>query len=218
MALMIGGVPERLLGVRSRGLSGRVALQEGAAGFESSLEQDLIELLDFDSRVSELLVQPFSLYHEEDGKKRRYTPDVRATFIGDRPEVVVYEVKYQEELRADWAKLRARFGAAYRHCRQNGWRFKVLTEKHIRTPYLGNVKFLRRFFRLPEQELISGQLFYTLKATGPTTVQALLSATYQSSESRLRAIPTLWKMVADGRVGCDLTVTLTMASTIWMES
>lgn len=80
------------------------------------------------------------------------------------------------------------------------------------------MKFLRRFHRLPEQELISGQLLYTLKATGPTTVQALLSATYQASESRLRAIPALWKMVADGRVGCDLTVPLTMASTIWMES
>ena len=218
MALMASGTPERLLGVRSRGLSGRVSLQEGAAGFESSLEQDLIELLDFDPRVTELLVQPFSLYHEEDGKRRRYTPDVRATFVGGRPEVVVYEVKFQEELREDWAKFRARFGAAYRHCRQNGWRFKVLTEKHIRTPYLGNVKFLRRFHRLPEQELISGQLLYTLKATGPTTVQALLSATYQASESRLRAIPALWKMVADGRVGCDLTVPLTMASTIWMES
>lgn len=217
MALVDSGKPERLVGVRSRGLSGRVALEQGSAGFESSLEQDLIELLDFDPRVSELLVQPFSIYHEEGGRERRYTPDVRATFIGDRNEVVVYEVKYQEELRKDWAKFRARFGAAYRHCRKNGWRFKLVTEKHIRTPYLSNVKFLRRFLRLSEQELISGQLLYALKATGPTTAQALLSATYQTSDSRLRAIPVLWKMVADGRMGCDLTVSLTMASTIWME-
>ncbi len=218
MALMDSSIPARLVGVRSRGLSGRVALDQGSAGFESSLEQDLIELLDFDPRVSELLTQPFSIYHQEDGRRRRYTPDLRATFFGDLPEVIVYEVKYQDELRADWKRLRARFGAAYRHCRQNGWRFKVLTEKHIRTPYLGNVKFLRRFIRLPEQELISGQLLYALKATGPTTVQALLSAAYMSSEARLRAIPVLWKMVADRRLGCDLNVPLTMSSTIWMES
>lgn len=218
MALLDGSAPQRLVGVRTRGLSGRVALEQGSAGFESSLEQDLIELLDFDPRVSELLVQPFSLYHEENGRRRRYTPDVQATYAGGRPEVVVYEVKYQEELRRDWAKFRARFGAAYRHCRSNGWRFKVVTEKHIRTPYLRNVKFLRRYLRTSEKELIAGQLLYSFKATGPTTAQALLSATYQSSESRLRAIPVLWKMIADGRVGCDLNVPLTMASIVWTES
>lgn len=216
MALMASGRPQRLVGVRSRGLSGKVALEDGAAAFESTLEQDLIELLDFDPRVSEILVQPFSLHHEEQGSRRRYTPDVRATYAAPVAEVVVYEVKYQDELRRNWAKYRARFGAAYRFCRQNGWRFKVMTEKHIRTSYLVNVKFLRRFLRLAEQELITGQLLYTLKALGPTTPQALLAATYMSSESRLRAIPMLWKMIGDGRVGCDLNERLTMNSTIWM--
>lgn len=216
MALMASERPQRLLGVRSRGLSGKVALEDGAAAFESTLEQDLIELLDFDPRVSEILVQPFSLHHDEEGVRRRYTPDVRATYLAPGAEVVVYEVKYQEELRRNWARYRARFGAAYRFCRQNGWRFKVVTDKHIRTPYLANVKFLRRFFRIAEQELIAGQLHFTLKALGPTTPQALLAATYMSSESRLRAIPMLWKMVGDGRVGCELNEPLTMNSTIWM--
>jgi len=216
MAIMASDKPQRLVGVRSRGLSGKIALEDGAAAFESTLEQDLIELLDFDPRVSEILVQPFSLHHEEDGARRRYTPDVRATFVAPSAEVVVYEVKYQEDLRENWRKYRARFGAAYRFCRQNGWRFKVMTEKHIRTPFLANVKFLRRFLRLAEQELTTGQLLYTLKAVGPTTPQALLAATYMSSESRLRSIPMLWKMVGDGRVGCDLNEPLTMASTIWM--
>lgn len=218
MALMASDKPARLVGVRSRGLSGRIALEDGAAAFESTLEQDLLELLDFDSRVSEVLVQPFTLYHVEDGRRRPYTPDVRATYVGVGAEVVVYEVKYQEELRKNWAKYRARFGAAYSYCRENGWRFKVITEKHIRTPYLANVKFLRRFHRLPDQALISGQLLYTLRALGPTTAQALLAATYMSTESRLRAIPTLWKMIGDGRITTELGEPLTMASAIWMES
>ncbi len=218
MALMASDKPARLVGVRSRGLSGRIALEDGAAAFESTLEQDLLELLDFDARVSEVLVQPFTIFHVENGRRRPYTPDVRATYIGVGGEVVVYEVKYQEDLRKNWAKYRARFGAAYRYCRDNGWRFKLMTERHIRTPYLANVKFLRRFLRLPEQELISGQLLYTLRALGPTTAQALLAATYMSADSRLRAIPTLWKLVGDGRIAAELGEPMTMASVIWMDS
>lgn len=190
----------------------------GSAAFESSLEQDLLEILDFDSSVSEVLVQPFSIHHLQDGKRRRYTPDVRAIYLhpAQPQEVVVYEVKYQEELRRDWAQLRPRFGAAYRYCRHQGWRFKVVNEKHIRTPYLTNVKFLRRFMRAAEQPLIAEQLLYTLRAVGPTTPQALLAAAYWSTQPRLLAIPVLWQMIGDGRLKCDLSVPLTMTSPIWM--
>lgn len=218
MAQLASKKPERLVGVRSRGLSGAVAMSGGAAAFESSLEQDFLELLDFDANVSEVQVQPFSIYHEENGRRRRYTPDVRATYLRpERQEVVVYEVKYQDELRQDWSKFRPRFAAAYRHCREQGWRFKVVNEKHIRTQYLANVKFLRRFMRLSEQPLIVGQLLYTLKALGPTTPQALLAAAYWSNQPRLLAIPVLWKLIGEGSLGCDLNSPLTMASPIWMN-
>lgn len=191
----------------------------GAAGFESSLERDFLELVDFDRSVAEVQVQPFSIYHLENGARRRYTPDFRVSYVGaDRLKVVVYEVKPGDELRQNWSKYRVRFGAAYRHCRARDWNFKVVSEKHIRTPKLANVCFLRRYMRLNSQPVIEEQLLYTMAALGPTTPQALLAAAYWSNQPRLMALPVLWQMVGDNRIGCDLSLPLTMASRIWIEA
>lgn len=69
------------------------------------------------------------------------------TFIGPSREAsdtrhVLYEVKYREELRRDWAKLRPRFRAAHRFARGHGWKFRLITDYEIRTPLLWNAKFL----------------------------------------------------------------------------
>ena len=48
---------------------------------------------------------------------------------------VVFEVKPIDKLRADWVSLRPGFKAAVAHCRLRDWQFKIVTERHIRTPY-----------------------------------------------------------------------------------
>ncbi|OQP76458.1 hypothetical protein IA54_009220, partial [Xanthomonas phaseoli pv. syngonii LMG 9055] len=185
--------------------------------FESSLERDWLLALDFDPRVQAIQVQPFSLHYEHRGATRRYTPDVRADYrLESGMATVVYEVKPSEELRLNWSAYRPRFKAAVRYCRDHGWRFKLVTERHIRTALLDNARFLRRYRALPEQDLYMQQLLYTLRALGTTTPQALLAAAYWAEESRMAALPMLWKLIATGRLGADLHVPLTMSAPIWL--
>ncbi|QBN85509.1 heteromeric transposase endonuclease subunit TnsA [Xanthomonas oryzae pv. oryzae] len=189
----------------------------GVAAFESSLERDWLLALDFDPRVQAIQVQPFSLHYQHEGVTRRYTPDVRADYrLESGMATVVYEVKPSEELRLNWSTYRPRFKAAVRHCRDHGWRFKIVTERHIRTALLDNASFLRRYRALPEQDLYVQQLLYTLRALGTTTPQALLAAAYWAEESRMAALPMLWKLIATGRLGADLHVPLTMSAPIWL--
>ncbi|WP_372375662.1 TnsA endonuclease N-terminal domain-containing protein [Xanthomonas axonopodis pv. cajani] len=189
----------------------------GVAAFESSLERDWLLALDFDPRVQAIQVQPFSLHYEHRGATRRYTPDVRADYrLESGMATVVYEVKPSEELRLNWSAYRPRFKAAVRYCRDHGWRFKLVTERHIRTELLDNARFLRRYRALPEQDLYVQQLLYTLRALGTTTPQALLAAAYWAEESRMAALPMLWKLIATGRLGADLHVPLTMSAPIWL--
>jgi hypothetical protein len=190
----------------------------GAAAFESSLERDWLLALDFDLRVQAIQVQPFSLHYEHRGATRRYTPDVRADYrLESGIATVVYEVKPSEELRLNWSAYRPRFKAAVRYCRDHGWRFKLVTERHIRTALLDNARFLRRYRALPEQDLCVQQLLYTLRALGTTTPQALLAAAYWAEEPRMAALPMLWKLIATGRLGADLQVPLTMSAPIWLS-
>jgi hypothetical protein len=218
MARLSSDAPARPLRVSSRALTGKVSLAEGSAAFESSLERDLLELLDFDARVLEIKVQPFSIHYPVGSDLRRYTPDVCAIYGPEAdPRTVVYEVKPAQELKTRWHEYRPRFKAAVGFCREHGWRFKIVTEKQIRTPRLDNARFLRRYRRLLPEPKLAEQLRYTLTALGPTTPQALLSAAYWSQETRMRALPVLWQLVLLGEIGTDLSAPLTMRTSIWLE-
>lgn len=213
--------PVRSIGMNYRSLTGKVVLERGhVAGFESSLERDWLICLDFDPDVEAILEQPFSLNYQLDGREFRYTPDVLAQYRerGGRVPVVVFEVKPYDELRLEFAKYRQRFKQMIRYCRDREWRFKIVTERDIRTPYLDNAKFLRKYRRLATQELYKEQLLYSLKALGPTTPQALLAMAYLHVEKRMAALPELWRMVARREVNAELEKPLTMHSTIWLRT
>jgi hypothetical protein len=173
--------------------------------------------LDFDWRVVRLQEQPYTLNYVHDGKERRYTPDVLAVFDDHRSEwTVVYEVKSREELLQNWHTLRPRFKAAVRDCRSKGWRFRIVTERDIRTPYVQNIKFLRRFRDLPELPMHQQALLYTLPVLGTTTPQALLAATWWEEEKRLVALSELWRLVATRKIAVSLLEPLSMATPIWL--
>lgn len=216
MTRLIDITPRRRVGTSRRALTGRVALGQGkSAEFESSLERDWLEQLDFLPEVSALQVQPFTLEYEVEGQRRRYTPDVAVIWGHDaQARTVVYEVKPAEELRAGWARYRPRFVAATRYCRERGWRFKVVNERHIRTPRLENFRFLRRYLRLQPDLGVRLHLLSTLRTVGPTTIRGLLTAGYWSAENQARALPYLWKLIADFEVRVSLDEPLTMVTAI----
>lgn len=210
--------PVRTIKESRRSLTGRIAIDNGAVSFESSLERDLIVLLDFDVAVKEIREQPFTIRYRDTGASRRYTPDLLARFeyTNSPSETVVYEVKHRDELRTNWALYENRFRMAIRHCRQAGWRFRIVTEREIRTPLLDNARFLRRYRNLERDANLCGQLLYTIKALGETTPQALLAAAYWTNESRMMALPMLWALVAGYEIRADLNRPLTMAAAIWL--
>lgn len=210
--------PVRDLKTSRRCLTGRISLSTGGnASFESSLERDWLIALDFDPAVRLIREQPFSIHYEFEGKIRRYTPDVLAESVSrqGKAATTVYEVKPLDELRAEWQRYKPRFRAAVHHCRAQGWRFKIVTEREIRTPFVNNAKFLRRYRTVQTQPLVAQQLIYTLRALGETTPQALLAAAYLSEEKQMAAVPELWRLVADRQVIALLDEPLTMRSPIW---
>jgi hypothetical protein len=116
--------------------------------FESSLERDFLLLLDFDPDVEFFEEQPVKIvYHDASRRRRTYTPDVLVRYRTDPPPArhtkpLLCEVKYRDDLRQHWTDYRPKFRAAGRYAQQRGWRFRLVTERHVRTPYLDNVKSL----------------------------------------------------------------------------
>ncbi|MBV1775082.1 TnsA endonuclease N-terminal domain-containing protein [Burkholderiaceae bacterium DAT-1] len=192
---------------------------EGQAMYESTLERDFITLLEFNPAVLAFEVQPLTInWIDSQGTSRSYTPDVLARFrqTDDETNTVLYEVKYRNDLKKDWPILKPKFKAAIKRARQHRWRFKIVTEQEIRSPYLDNATFLLPFIRRtpPTPEVIS-QLLGHLDLVTQSSPQELLHACSQDEWQQAYLIPALWHLIGTRQICADLTEKLTMTSKIW---
>ncbi len=199
-----------------------VKTKEGMAAFEGSLERDLYVLLDFDPDVSRFVEQPITIQYRDDrGKMRSYTPDVLIHYekTGDKAAdkaPLLAEVKFRKELKEDWGKFKPRFRAAYREAKKRGWRFKTLTEREIRTPFLMNAKFLRRFRHKEYDQARADQIWIQMKQMREADPESLVAAITDDKWEKARLISVLWQLVALGEIGVALTEPLNMRSRIWV--
>ncbi len=210
-------MPIRKVPKSFRNVTGIIASTKaiGEARFESTLERDLLTLLDFDSQVSSFEVQPIAIpWKDSSGKPHIYTPDIHATYVDQQN--VIYEVKYRSELLDEWAALKPKFKGAIHFCRKRGWRYKIMTELEIRTPYLENVKFLNPFLKqsFPRDSDIQ-KIGEHLETLGNTTPVDLLNSISTDQWEQARLMPTLWVLVAKGKIGANLQNKLNMNSPVW---
>lgn len=103
-------------------------------------ERNLGWKLLFNFEVSKIICQPFTCLFNMDGEERRYTPDFCVHFNNDTTPLVI-EVKPSRFLEDLYLQKKLAFVA--RELPKHGYRFMIMTEKHIpsRTEYL-NLRFL----------------------------------------------------------------------------
>ena len=207
-------MPTRKIPKSYRNVTGRLASSknQGAVGFESTLEKDFYILLEFDESVTRYEEQPVTIDYIHDGQQRTYTPDV-LVYQTEKP-VTLYEVKLRDDLREHWKDYKPKFKAAIRYCKQRGWRFKLITENEIRIPRLNAVRFLLRYREHPVNTDDIKQLTAQL-SDQPIPAEALLSACSDNRYRQAELIPVLWYLVANNKISADLGTPLNMQSAIW---
>lgn len=215
-------MPVRTIPKNYRNVTGVAASSKagGVAQFESTLERDFLSLLEFSPAVKTIDPQPVKVeWLDTHGHRRIYTPDAFVEFIeGDGNPPWLCEVKYRSELREKWAEFRPKFKAALHFAKQQGWRFKILTEREIRTPYLTNAHFLIGFRRsIPNAGLIQDILGH-LNGIKETTPRALIETLRSDITARAQLTNVLWHLIATFQIGADLHQPLTMKSRIWSLS
>ncbi len=189
----------------------------GAAQFESTLERDYLSLLEFSPEVKNFDPQPVKIeWFDTNGCRRSYTPDVLVEFNESANKSPwLCEIKYRSELREKWAALRPKFKAAIRFANERGWRFKIVTEREVRTPYLANARFLTGYRRLiPDAGDVQDILGY-LNKMHEATPRDLIEAIRPDSTGQAQMIGVLWHLIATFQIGADLQKPLTMNSRIW---
>jgi len=216
-------MPVRKIPKNYRSVTGLVASELNAkqTAFESTLERDFMLLVEFDPDVLTYEEQPVRIdYLSADGQARHYTPDILATYrqipnsTTLKPPLLA-EIKYRRDLFEQWQELKPKFRAARRYAKEQGWNFKIITEVEIRTPYLKNVKFLRQYQRRPLNLDGADLLLQKVSELRSTDPESLLASMHQDAQDRAHLLPTLWSLVAQRKIGADLSQPLTMRSLIW---
>lgn len=219
-------LPEaRKIGYGRRALTGLLTgarKTPGNGAFESALERDFYVLLEFDRRVIAWHPQPLTISVPKAPGRRatRYTPDVAVEYAADPDSkilnrVELCEVKYRQELREDWAKLKPRLKAGLRYARSQGWFFKIYTEEEIRTPRLDNARFFLGYVKRGTDRMDIARLEHTLHSLGVASPNRLFEAAFVAPEEKGRMLGVLWHMVATGRIVMDFNKPLSMQTPMW---
>lgn len=224
-------MPVRKIGPSPIKNTGRVSTRkaERAQAFESLLEWDFLILLDADPRVVKFRTQPITLRWLDAARKLLwYTPDVvvhyneQSIAADPRLQTTIFEVKPRAVLKEKWPELQQKFRKAISWCREHNCRFKIMTEVEIETPYLDNIRILRRFRSenmggdIDQVNQARAALIERLAGLGQSSPKVLLDTITTSWEEQAQLIPQLWALVNDRHIGADLEVPLTMTSPIWL--
>lgn len=217
--------PTRKLGTSRSSLRGIIPSPKNGTtnSFESSLERDYFKILEFDNLVQEYVEQPVDILYKNNEAERHYTPDVLVFYRKDLEvskdySPLLIEVKYRKDLRENWREFKPKFKAANKYAAEKSWRFKILTEKEIRTAYLDNVKFLLPY---KTKDIVDSNdsilLLDWIEKLDLTSPGEIIAAAAKDKYKQAELLYSLWVLIAIETIGCDLSIPLTMKSEIWKK-
>jgi len=194
--------PKRQVRSNGRTVVGLVSSHKNTGvQFESALEEGFLYILTFDREVKNYHSQPVQIpYVTVDGKESLYTPDYLVEYLDRSP--VLFEVKSAEWLKENKVQYQSAIDAGKRFAASNGWEYRIVTDKVIRTDYVDNVRFLFRF----QDYLIEKILGHSAKS-----IEALVQLMPDNPSALLSSI---WAMIYKKKLSCNLFRKLTMESRV----
>ncbi|HQQ63869.1 MAG TPA: TnsA endonuclease N-terminal domain-containing protein [Pseudomonadales bacterium] len=201
-------------------ITGFVPMQCGhSVRYEGLNERMYLESLDFNPTVKSVWPQPLSFKFADQPGKYKYTPDFLVEFSpqnGEQPlSPMLVEVKAKQELMAEKNNLLPGFRAATEYCREQGWRFRIVTDCYLKRPYAKNIRFLSHYLRNAYDQNIATRLKLTLRQLGVIPIAQLLEASFADAEDRLLALGVTWHLIATRNFGISLLTPISTDSLIW---
>lgn len=214
----------RKVGYTYGSVSGHFAFRkEKSIAFESTLERDLLTLLEFNDSVSDVIEQPVTIeYTNDNGRDVTYTPDFLVYF--NEPDADLFrlqrkplliEVKPRDKLTKDWDKLKKKFQTGIQYAHANDMIFKVYDESRIRTIYLKNILFLKRYKRLTYNREDSIDIFSLVHSNGTLSIEHILEHLFVTQEQKGIALGHIWNMIANKLLLCSMETTLNINTLVW---
>ena len=186
------------------------------------LEADFVTREDFFLHVLDIVPQPVEIpFTADSGRSYCYTPDFLVLYragcarpeLGPKPELV--EVKPEKEWRAHWRKWLAKWKAARRYAKAQGWRFRIHDETRIRDQALKNIRWLERYRRMNVREWDTERIVADVEGLGQASFAAVLDEHF-GGIYRSEGVAHLWHLLATRRLDCDISLPLGNETELWV--
>ena len=217
---------KRKIGYTYGSVSGHFAFRkQKSIAFESTLERDLLTLLEFNDSVNDVIEQPLTIeYVNHNGRNVTYTPDflvdfkeAEASALKRLRKPLLIEVKPREKIQKHFSELKPRFKIAMRYARENDMVFKIYDESKIRTPYLKNIIFLKRYKRLTYKEEDRSNILAYINSSGSLTIEATIEYLFISKEQKSMGLGHIWNLLANKILLCNFSKPLNKQTVVWVN-
>lgn len=217
---------KRKIGYTYGSVSGHYAFRkQKSIAFESTLERDLLTLLEYNDSVSDVIEQPVTIeYTNHNGRAVTYTPDFLVYFKESDADLLklkrkplLIEVKPKEKLQNHFNELRAKFQIATRYAQANDMIFKIYDESRIRTQYLKNILFLKRYKRIKYPKEEENKILSYSNAIGNIAVEYILEYLCISKEQKGIMLGHIWRLISDKKLLCNLDKELNLQTEVWIN-
>lgn len=190
--------------------------------YESAPEKEMAYFLEFSIAVKRFTYQPVQIpYTNLKGNPAKYTPAFLAFYNTEMEEFknekpTLFEVKMRRHIKKDWPNLKNMYVQAMHFCETKGWRFKIITEVELSTPYMRNAKFLTPYLKnTPGLGLIENVMDAMHELEDSATPRDIINIGATEFYRRAALVPALWYLVAKRIIKCDLSQDLTMQTPLW---
>jgi len=200
--------------------------KEKSIAFESTLERDLLTILEFNESVSDVIEQPVTIeYTNENGRETTYTPDFlvyfrqpKAALMDSVYKPMLIEVKPRNIIKKKFKELRPKFKIATKYAHQNDMIFKIYDEGKIRGQYFKNISFLKRYKNLQYNTDEEERILKYIDLVGHTKVDHLLEYLYVTDNQKGIALGQIWSLLAKKKILCFFDEPLNQKTIIWLNT
>lgn len=216
----------RKIGYTYGSVSGHFSFRkQKSIAFESTLERDLLTLLEFNDSVEDVVEQPLTIeYENHNGRTVTYTPDFLVYFkepdaalLRLQRKPLLIEVKPTDKLQKHFQELRPRFKVAVQYAHANDMIFKIYDEKRIRTQYLKNIIFLKRYKKLEYQEEDENLILAYIHSVGNISIEYVLETLSTTKEQKALMLSNIWSLLAHKKILCHFDKTLNLQTEVWIN-
>ena len=104
-----------------------------------------------------------------------------------------------------------------KYAKANDMIFKIYDESRIRTQYLKNILFLKRYHRLEYDLSDEDEILSFVHSIGTTTIEHVLEYLTSSQERRGLVLSHIWHLLSHKKLLCLMKDKLNIQTTIWMN-